>query len=586
MLKTIRNIIILCLVLIILGLIPYILSVGEFNKVNKISKDTNIIVNDYGKIEITERVIFKSGKNGNIYVQIPYVFEVENNWIKPTNITVKLNDDILQENNSNTDETSFMNSTTTLTVKNIKAIKNNEYIVDINYEYNATNIIEEYKNLSVLKLSTGDNVYKSNIKIKLPQKTNKFELNSNAQIEYLGNNTYNINGVLRIPYAELIIDKGIITNVKSINEDYEITSFNNSLKMEDDEILKTIIVLMIISTISLIIISILTRKVKCEKNYVRETDGIMEPILAEAIIDKKIGAKELIMSCIVELIYRGNLKNIGNNKVQFLTDDKTSEYEKEILGLIFTHPNQIVTFDDIKKIFVVDNKETKAFLKKFKKIAQKIENKLFDYNVYSKVGEKILKIFKIISIDIIMICLYVLIVSVIFQEMLIIKNLITFIIIATIISIIIGKSNASLIESILNISIFNLVSFPIFVGFIAGAIYLNLGLFIFIQMYNHLDVILLISIVIMINMIIMYKSKTHIFTSVGKMEFAKIYGLKQYMIDYSLMKERELESVIIWDEYLAYAVAFGIPNKITDKFSENLMNTNIVLQKLENILKM
>lgn len=123
MLKTIRNIIILCLVLIILGLIPYILSVGEFNKVNKISKDTNIIVNDYGKIEITERVIFKSGKNGNIYVQIPYVFEVENNWIKPTNITVKLNDDILQENNSNTDETSFMNSTTTLTVKNKRQLK-------------------------------------------------------------------------------------------------------------------------------------------------------------------------------------------------------------------------------------------------------------------------------------------------------------------------------------------------------------------------------------------------------------------------------------------------------------------------------
>ena len=45
-----------------------------------------------------------------------------------------------------------------------------------------------------------------------------------------------------------------------------------------------------------------------------------------------------------------------------------------------------------------------------------------------------------------------------------------------------------------------------------------------------------------------------------------------------------LESTIIWDEYLAYAVAFGIPNKIIEKFNEGLMNTNIIIQKIESIL--
>ena len=61
--------------------------------------------------------------------------------------------------------------------------------------------------------------------------------------------------------------------------------------------------------------------------------------------------------------------------------------------------------------------------------------------------------------------------------------------------------------------------------------------------------------------------------------------LKKYINDYSLIKNRDLESVIIWDEYLAYATAFGIPNKVTDSIYEGWYNLNLNLQVVEKILR-
>ena len=90
---------------------------------------------------------------------------------------------------------------------------------------------------------------------------------------------------------------------------------------------------------------------------------------------------------------------------------------------------------------------------------------------------------------------------------------------------------------------------------------------------------------IILNTVLLIKSRTHIFTSTGIIEYNKAKGLKSYIEDYSLMKQRDIDSVIIWDEYLAYAVAFGIPNKITDKFNEKLMIANITLQKIDKILR-
>ena len=52
------------------------------------------------------------------------------------------------------------------------------------------------------------------------------------------------------------------------------------------------------------------------------------------------------------------------------------------------------------------------------------------------------------------------------------------------------------------------------------------------------------------------------------------------------MKERDVDAAIIWDEYLIYATAFGIPNKVTNKFSESLMNTAEMIDKINKIMLM
>ena len=89
---------------------------------------------------------------------------------------------------------------------------------------------------------------------------------------------------------------------------------------------------------------------------------------------------------------------------------------------------------------------------------------------------------------------------------------------------------------------------------------------------------------ICLNNDIAYHSQGIILTKEGKEEQLKLVELKNYINDYSLIRNRDLESVIIWDKYLAYATAFGIPNKITNSIYEEWYNLNINLQVVEKIL--
>ena len=48
------------------------------------------------------------------------------------------------------------------------------------------------------------------------------------------------------------------------------------------------------------------------------------------------------------------------------------------------------------------------------------------------------------------------------------------------------------------------------------------------------------------------------------------------------MEQREMDGVQVWDRYLAYACAFGISTKITDKIDEDTLKINIFYQILKN----
>ena len=96
---------------------------------------------------------------------------------------------------------------------------------------------------------------------------------------------------------------------------------------------------------------------------------------------------------------------------------------------------------------------------------------------------------------------------------------------------------------------------------------------------------LIFMIIILLDLLFVFMTKKQFLTRKGKEERRKILELKKYIEEYSIMEERDLQDTILWDKYLAYATAFGIPNKVTKKVYEEYMNANILLQTIEKIIK-
>ena len=282
------------------------------------------------------------------------------------------------------------------------------------------------------------------------------------------------------------------------------------------------------------------------------------------------------MTCIVELICRGNIRNIDNDKFELVSKDNLLDYEEQLTNLIFNEKS-IISFSEINEMFIKSNKDTSFFVKEFKQIKKKILNKLFELEIYNKKGETILGVIKTINILNYM------------NIFLLLKNIIytgsyNFIIIfiINIIALLIINLYKHLIKE--NKDLYRKtgkgfsLSMSLMLLLILGIISLILSL------KQHYIILIMILILIILNIITTLKSKLHILTKTGKEEYAKVYGLKSYIVDFSLMNERDVDGAIIWDEYLAYAVAFSIPNKITNRFKSELMEINIILQNIDKFI--
>lgn len=73
-----------------------------------------------------------------------------------------------------------------------------------------------------------------------------------------------------------------------------------------------------------------------------------------------------------------------------------------------------------------------------------------------------------------------------------------------------------------------------------------------------------LAIVFMLNAVYCYKIKNrmNVLTQEGLDQKEMWKGLKKYMEDFSLLKEREVPELVIWEKYLVYATAFGISEKV------------------------
>jgi len=57
-------------------------------------------------------------------------------------------------------------------------------------------------------------------------------------------------------------------------------------------------------------------------------------------------------------------------------------------------------------------------------------------------------------------------------------------------------------------------------------------------------------------------NRGYVLTSKGKDLRAKIFGLKRFIKDFSMLNQREKEDVMLWDDFLVYSVIFGQNKKI------------------------
>lgn len=423
-------------------------------------------------------------------------------------------------------------------------------------------------------------------------------------IDYLNNLTINLNSNytitnLTVDNAEISKTKdGYAVNMNNINKSDDMnilfnmnTYLSNTINSdyvnpnilketeEYDYINERIYILVIIITISviLLILSLIINNQKKTTDYRRDTSNLISPILAEAIIDGKIGLKELIMTTIVELNIRGNINIINNDTLELVSYDNLEIYEQSIVNLLFK--NKTIKFSDINNTFANSNKSTIQFTQKMSLIKECLLEKIYSMNIFSK-GLTFLN--KTIGLCTILISINM--PQILLNNSSSMKKF--FFILSLLITFYYIKSNIgkkTIREEIITNNKRRTVIDIRIVFLLILTVFIIISTSINVAKY-HIIFFMFTLLAICLNIYIAYHSQGIILTKEGKEEQLKLVELKNYINDYSLIRNRDLESVIIWDKYLAYATAFGIPNKITNSIYEKWYNLNINLQVVEKIL--
>ena len=317
------------------------------------------------------------------------------------------------------------------------------------------------------------------------------------------------------------------------------------------------------------------------------------------------------MTCLVNLIQKKNLDNIENNYLTLVNTENLSNIEERVLLVLFSSQNNkdfiynqkyrsftienifeserkidnyigcSIKLSNIKNTFMNKNKETLNIYDEFVNIKNMIQSQLYKQDLLSLKWSIVLKHLRIFSSMLIFNILIILSNGIdIFIPSSTFKPHLLYWILGNVIFYFTAKNLtfSKIIKS-------KLPKKPIFFS-----LYFCVPVFIsvFEIIYNFylvpIELLLAYFMIIIINLLIYKFSNTYILTSKGKKEYKKVAMLKKFLLDYSLIEQRDMDSVIVFDDYLVYATAFGIPNKITSKLNENLMNLNIKLQVLSNIL--
>lgn len=328
------------------------------------------------------------------------------------------------------------------------------------------------------------------------------------------------------------------------------------------------------------------------QDYQRDLDDLVEPLIAEYMLDKDHGIKELIMTGIIQLHLKKNIEIINNKQIKLVSRFDLEDYELALVDFLF-RKGDVIDFVDINKLFSIRGGTQCYFIETIGDIKRKISRKIKDMKLIDEKKTFRLRILHFIS---------VLIVA---NMPLVLTK---------------GFGNWSFFDLLASYHwIFIYVSYNMFIIYIvANKFRRNLrfkeffvldqaarrrrrrrdleiqknGIFskFLVTVFLIYTIVLAtkvnilftvwVIVVMFINFLIARSTDDYVFTIKGKVEQSKLAALKRYIIDYSLIKDRDVKEVVIWDEYLAYATAFGIPNKVVTKITENWYNLNVNMKTI------
>ena len=423
-----------------------------------------------------------------------------------------------------------------------------KYVEDINIEVNfeknneilTANIPKVFKKLEVKKLS--DTQFKIYI-----DKTSKKELNM-----LFNTSSIQIGDIQNITFDEM--KKEILSNYV------------------EDKQLNIYLITSIFMTIIIYGMYFVVKNKKIISNRIKNNwEDLVSPVLAETIIDGKMGIKEFLMTIIADLITRGNITVVNDEIIELNNKENLNTYELKTIDLIFEQ-KQRMNFSDLKEIFKTDNEKTTKIKEKIKEIKLSILSELEEKKLLDKNKKIIMYIAKVISFI----------------------NI--FIVFLTFVGIT-GETDSTMLLSIILIVIYIISTAKQDNNILAKKVF-NKKMQIFMVLQIAIEILLLSEnifkmpiqymisffIILVLNIVFNRIIPTYYLSLQGEKERFKIQEFKNYLEKYSVIEERKLEEVIIWDKYLVYAIALGITNKIPKKIYETYMNININLQRIENII--
>lgn len=442
--------------------------------------------------------------------------------------------------------------------------------ITVKYELKNVYLIDEYTNASILNIRSKNC---KSIKLEIPNKTDTFFILEGNNVTYkkISENEYTINPKGR-GNTKVVMDSKIFNSTSKHDEEYISEENTEEGQKKYYNFIKTLQVVSALTLINMISSYMITKKIRVNKIYHRQTDDVIDVIFAENMIDKKINISNLIMAIIVQQIVRGNII-YENDTLTLLRYDNKSEIKNNILNMFF-NTNKVI---NVKKLFSVfeDKQNVEKNVKQFKKIKKEINKLHYKYNIYNKKAKILLNVIRILAIILICIIYFNIIYRVF--DVYIAEFIFEIFLFAVVLLYLNDKLGFGLISG------GGIITFMLPIVNCIMIMVLSIWVYLIETKVKTVELIVIV-VAILINFITIKKTKTHIFTKYGLEEYKKIKGLKNYIIDYSLMEERDMDAAIIWDNYLTYATAFGIPNKVTDKFSESLMNLAITINKINEIM--